>query len=146
VITMGGQRILRRATIAAVLVAALYVSGCNRDLTAETPPRPASTSPPSTLARTAIGDRLTVTAAVERIVDDRAFVVRDVDLTAGALLVLTRQVVDMTPPQLVTVEGTVILFSYGDLAVEHGLGDDLDTYRAFDGQKALVAGQVTVWR
>lgn len=142
---MAGQRNLRRAAVAAALAAALLSAGCTREPAPEPPPRPASTGPPSTLARAAIGDRLTVTAAVERVVGDGAFVVRDVDLTDGALLVLTRQAVEATPPQLVTVEGTVVLFSYGDLAVEHGLGDP-DTYRAFDGQKALAAGRVTVWR
>ncbi|MER7459265.1 hypothetical protein [Micromonospora sp. NPDC126480] len=141
---MAGQHLLRRVAVVAGLAAALLSGGCTREPEPE-PPRPASTSPPSTLARAEVGDRLTVTAAVERIIDDGAIVVRDVDLTDGSLLVLTRQAVEARPPQLVTVEGTVVRFVYGDLAGERGLGDP-ETYRAFDGQKALAAGRITVWR
>ncbi|QGN48687.1 hypothetical protein GKC29_18910 [Micromonospora sp. WMMC415] len=139
---MVGQHGVRRAAIAAGLVAALLSGGCSRDPGPEPPQRPSSTSPPSTLARAAVGDRLTVTAAVERVIDEGAIVVRDVDLSDGSLLVLTRQAVEATPPQLVTVEGTVILFSSGDLAAEFAP----HPYRAFDGKKALAAGTVTVWR
>ncbi len=143
-ITVTGQHTLRRAAVAAGLAGALLSGGCTREPAPE-PPRPAETGPASTLARAAVGDRLTVTASVDRVVGDGGFVVRDVDLTDGTLLVLTRQAVEVRPPQLVTVEGTVVLFSYGDLDGGPGLGDAAG-YRAFDGQKALAAGRVTVWR
>ncbi|MEV4544369.1 hypothetical protein [Micromonospora echinaurantiaca] len=143
---MAGQGRVRRAAITAGLIlAALSSAGCTWDPAPQPSPRTASTSPPSTLARAEIGDRLTVTAAVERVVDDAAFVVWDVDLADDPLLVLTRQVVEAAPPQLVTVEGTVVRFSYRDLVGRPGLGDP-DAYRSFEGQKALAADQVTVWR
>lgn len=143
---MAGQGRVRRVAINAGLVlAALPSAGCTWDPAPQPSPRPASTSPSSTMARAEIGDRLTVTAAVERVVDDAAFVVWDVDLADDSLLVLTRQVVEAAPPQLVTVEGTVVRFSYRDLLGRPGLGDP-DAYRSFEGRKALAADQVTVWR
>ncbi|MBX7267678.1 hypothetical protein KIF24_17635 [Micromonospora sp. Llam7] len=143
--SMTSQRDIRWAAVATGLAAVLVATGCTHDPAPEPPPRPASTSPPSTLARVEVGDRLTVTATVERIVGDEALVVRDVDLTDGTLLVLARQAVEASPPQLVTVEGTVVRFSYGDLAARHRL-TDRDAYHPFEGQKALTASQVTVWR
>ncbi|GIJ80943.1 hypothetical protein SAMN05443287_104526 [Micromonospora phaseoli] len=141
---MTNQHGIRRAAIATGLAAVLVVTGCTHEPVADPPARPGATSPPSTLTRVAVGDQMTVTAAVDRIVDD-ALVVRDVDLTEGTLLVLTEQAVDASPPQLVTVEGTVVRFSYRDLAAHHRLSDR-EAYRPFEGQKALVASRVTVWR
>lgn len=140
---MARRRRISAAT-AAALVALLVTSGCGRDRVTA-PPRPVDTSPPSTIARAQVGDRLIVTAAVEQIVDDAAIVVRDVDLTGGTLLVLTTEAGEASPPELVTVEGIVVLFSYRDLAGRHRLGDP-DGYGAFEGQKALAAVRVTLWR
>lgn len=137
-------RVRRAAIAAALVVAAASAGGCTREPAAQPPPRAALT-PPSTLARAEVGERLTVTAAVELVVDDVAFVVRDVDLADDALLVLTSGTVEAAPPQLVTVEGTVVRFAYGDLAGRPGLGGP-DDYRAFEGRKVLAADQVTVWR
>ncbi|GAB3838090.1 hypothetical protein GCM10029963_03780 [Micromonospora andamanensis] len=135
---------LRHAAVAAGLAAVLVGTGCARDPVAEPPPPSTGTSPPNTLARVEVGDALTVTAAVDRVVDERALVVRDIDLADGTLLVLTRRAVAASPPQLVTVEGTVVTFSYRGLAARHHLTDPAE-YRSFEGRKALVAGQVTVW-
>ncbi|MFF5217326.1 hypothetical protein [Micromonospora sp. NPDC000442] len=136
---------VRHAAVATALAAVLAVTGCAREPVAEPPPPSTGTSPPDTLARVEVGAALTVTAAVDRIIDERAIVVRDIDLTEGTLLVLTRQAVEAAPPQLLSVEGTVVRFSYRSLAARHDLTDPA-AYRPFEGQKALVASQVTVWR
>ncbi|MCZ7423349.1 MULTISPECIES: hypothetical protein [unclassified Micromonospora] len=136
---------VRHAALATALAAVLAVTGCAPEPEAEPPPPSTGTSPPNTLAQVDVGDALTVTAAVDRVVDERALVVRDVDLADRSLLVLTRQPVEATPPQLLSVEGTVVRFSYRRLAARHHLTDPA-AYRTFEGQKALVAGQVTVWR
>ncbi|WP_181545450.1 hypothetical protein [Micromonospora saelicesensis] len=47
-------------------------------------------------------------------------------------------------PQLVTVEGTVIRFSHRDLTGRYHLGPP-GPYRAFEGGRALVARELTVW-
>lgn len=141
---MAGQRPTRRTAIAAGLAAVLIAAGCGRGPAPE-PPRSAGTGPPSTIARAEIGGRLTVTAAVDRLVDDGAFVVRDADLTDGALLVLTTTRTQASPPELVTLDGVVILFAYDGLAARYGLRAP-EPYRAFEGQRALAADQVTVWR
>ncbi|WP_147252498.1 hypothetical protein [Micromonospora endolithica] len=90
-----------------------------------------------------MGDRLTVTASVERVITDAAFVVRDVDLTDGTLLVLITGPSIPAPPQLVTVQGTVIRFSHRDLTDRYDLGPP-GPYRAFEGGRALVAQEITV--
>ncbi|MFY1594802.1 hypothetical protein [Micromonospora sp. WMMD737] len=96
-----------------------------------------------TVARAEVGDRLTVTAAVDRVITDTAFVVRDADLTDGTLLVLTTGASVPAPPQLVTVRGTVVRFSHRDLSDRYRLGSP-GPYRAFEGGRALVAQELTV--
>ncbi|WP_139131633.1 hypothetical protein [Micromonospora halophytica] len=91
-----------------------------------------------------MGDQLTVTASVERVITDTAFVVRDVDLTDGTLLVLSTAASPPSPPQLVTVQGTVIRFSHRELTDRHHLGPP-GRYGAFDGGRALAAREITVW-
>ncbi|MEU4770898.1 hypothetical protein [Micromonospora sp. NPDC023644] len=90
-----------------------------------------------------MGDRLTLTATVDRVITDTAFVVRDADLTDGTLLVLTTGPSAPAPPQLVTVRGTVIRFSHRDLSDRYRLGSP-GPYRAFEGGRALVAQELTV--
>ncbi|MEU4366616.1 hypothetical protein [Micromonospora chersina] len=85
-----------------------------------------------------------MTATVERVITDTAFVVRDADLTDGALLVLSPASPAPEPPQLVTVRGTVIQFSHRDLDDRYRLGSG-GPYRTFEGKHALVAAEVTVW-
>ncbi|WBB53536.1 hypothetical protein [Verrucosispora sp. WMMD573] len=136
---------VRHAAVATALAAVLAVTGCAPEPVAEPPPPATGTSPPNTLAKVDVGDSLTVTATVDQVIDERALVVRDVDLADRTLLVLTRQAVEAAPPQLVSMEGTVVRFSYRSLATRHQLTDPT-AYRPFEGQKALVASQVTVWR
>ncbi|MEU8214014.1 hypothetical protein AB0B85_32970 [Micromonospora sp. NPDC049044] len=94
------------ATLSAVV---LLAGGCTGEPAAPRPsPVPTPTTAPGTVARAEVGDLLTVTASVERVITDGAFVVRDVDLTDGALLVLSTGLTVPAAPQLVTVEGTVI--------------------------------------
>ncbi|MEU1839373.1 hypothetical protein [Micromonospora chersina] len=85
-----------------------------------------------------------MTAAIERVITDAAFVVRDADLTDEALLVLSPASPAPEPPQLVTVRGTVIQFSYRELDDRYSLGSG-GPYRTFEGKRALVAAEVTVW-
>ncbi|MFI7549287.1 hypothetical protein ACIBQ2_06035 [Micromonospora sediminimaris] len=146
----GGQggavsRGVRHAALVTALAALLAGTGCAPEPVAEPPPPATGTSPPNTLAKVDVGDALTVTATVDRVIDERALVVRDVDLADRTLLVLTGQAVEAAPPQLLSVEGTVVRFSYRSLAARHHLTDRA-AYRPFEGQKALVASQVTVWR
>jgi hypothetical protein len=135
----------RHAAVATTLAAVLAVNGCAPEPVAEPPPPATATSPPNTLAKVDVGDALTVTATVDQVIDERALVVRDVDLADRTLLVLAPQAVEAAPPQLLRIEGTVVRFSYRSLAARHQLTDHT-AYRPFEGQKALVASQVTVWR
>jgi hypothetical protein len=134
-----------RPALAALPAVVLLVAGCT-DPPPEAPPRPepVSTRPTGTVARAEVGDRLTVTASVERVITDTAFVVRDVDLTDGTLLVLSTARPAPAPPQLVTVEGTVIRFSHPEFADRYRLGPP-GPYRAFEGRQALVAEELRSW-
>ncbi|WFF00255.1 hypothetical protein [Micromonospora sp. WMMD964] len=130
------------ATLSAVV---LLAGGCTDEPAAPQPsPVPTPTTAPGTVARAQVGDQLTVTATVETVITESAFVVRDVDLTDGTLLVLSTGPSVPAAPQLVTVEGTVIRFSHGDLTGRYHLGPR-GPYRAFEGGRALVARELTVW-
>ncbi|MEV4766791.1 hypothetical protein AB0J89_29580 [Micromonospora chokoriensis] len=130
------------ATLSAVV---LLAGGCTGEPEAPRPsPVPTPTTAPGTVARAEVGDQLTVTASVEQVITDGAFVVRDVDLTDGTLLVLSTGLTVPAAPQLVTVEGTVIRFSHRDLTGRYHLGPP-GPYRAFEGGRALVARELTVW-
>ncbi|RKN47665.1 hypothetical protein D7223_12995 [Micromonospora endolithica] len=130
--------------MAALASVVLLAAGCTGESAAPRPsPEPAPTTARGTVARAEVGDRLTVTASVERVITDAAFVVRDVDLTDGTLLVLITGPSIPAPPQLVTVQGTVIRFSHRDLTDRYDLGPP-GPYRAFEGGRALVAQEITV--
>ncbi|MFC4018484.1 hypothetical protein ACFOW4_11090 [Micromonospora sp. GCM10011542] len=134
-----------RPALAALAAAVLLAASCMDPPKASPPePRPLPATPPGTVAQAEVGDRLTVTASVERIITDVAFVVRDADLTDETLLVLTAGPRAPAPPQLVTVRGTVIRFSHRELVGRYPLGPP-GPYRAFDGGPALVAEEVTAW-
>ncbi|WP_431918824.1 hypothetical protein [Micromonospora wenchangensis] len=139
------HRSVRRALVT-VPMAALLITGCT-DRPADPPPtpEPAPTDRRGTVARAEVGAELTVTAAVDRVVTDTAFVLRDVDFTDGRLLVLSSDPVTAQPPQLVTVRGTVIEFSHRELSARYDLGP-AGSYRDFAGGRALAAREVTVWR
>ncbi|WFE39815.1 hypothetical protein [Micromonospora sp. WMMD998] len=133
-----------RRALVAVPVGILLVAGCTSRPAAQPSPEPTSTVRLGTVARAEVGARLTVTATVERVIGDTAFVVHDVDLTEGTLLVLSTAAPAPEPPQLVTVRGTVVEFSHRDLDGRYRLGDS-GPYRAFEGGRALAADEVTAW-
>ncbi|WP_431932233.1 hypothetical protein [Micromonospora sp. RP3T] len=123
----------------------MLVTGCaSRPADPQPTPEPTATVRLGTVARAEVGARLTVTASIERVLTRAAFVVRDADLTQGRLLVLSGDPAPAEPPQLVTVSGTVIEFSYRDLSARYDLGS-LGPYRNFEGGRALVAEEVTIW-
>jgi hypothetical protein len=133
-----------RPAVAAIPAVILLAAGCTSGpATPQPSPAPAPTTAAGTVARAEVGDLLTVTASVERVITDTAFVVRDVDLTNGTLLVLSTGQSVPAPPQLVTVQGTVIRFSHRDLTDRYRLGPP-GPYRAFEGGRALVAHELTV--
>lgn len=141
---MGGRHDRMRPALAVLPAVVLLVTGCTSPPAAPRPsPAPLPTTRPGTVARAEVGDRLTVTAAVDRVITDTAFVVRDADLTDGTLLVLTAGPSAPAPPQLVTVRGTVIRFAHRDLSDRYRLGSP-GPYRAFEGGRALVAQELTV--
>ncbi|MGN9768346.1 hypothetical protein ACTMS2_24680 [Micromonospora sp. SD12] len=143
---MGGRQGRVRPALATLPAVVLLATGCTSPPAAPQPsPEPVPTTRAGTVARAEVGDRLTMTAAVDRIITDTAFVVRDEDLTGGTLLVLTTGPSAPAPPQLVTVRGTVIRFSHGDLTVRYRLGSP-EPYRAFEGGRALVAQDLKVWQ
>ncbi|MDG4782281.1 hypothetical protein O7614_21705 [Micromonospora sp. WMMD961] len=140
--TWHGRMRPARATLPLLV---LLTVGCTHPSTPPEPsPVPVPTTRAGTVARAEVGDRLTVTATVERIIGETAFVVRDADLTDGTLLVLTAGPSAPAPPQLVTVVGTVVSFAHRDLASRYHLGSP-GPYRAFEGGRALVAQELTVW-
>ncbi|MEV5819693.1 hypothetical protein ACFYMB_27185 [Micromonospora haikouensis] len=123
----------------------LLVAGCtDRSADPRPTPEPSPTVRLGTVARAEVGARLTVTATVDRVIAGTAFVVRDVDLTDGTLLVLSADPTTAEPPQLVTVYGTVIDFSYRELSDRYELGP-AGAYREFEGGRALAAQGVTFW-
>jgi hypothetical protein len=58
--------------------------------------------------------------------------------------VLTGTASALRPPDLVTVNGAIILFSFADLAARHELAD-AGSYAVFEGRKALEAPDVRSW-
>ncbi|SCG16710.1 hypothetical protein GA0070610_2982 [Micromonospora echinofusca] len=143
---MGGRHRRVRPALATLPALVLLATGCTSPPAAPQPsPEPVPTTRPGTVARAEVGDRLTMTAAVDRIITDTAFVVRDEDLTGGILLVLTTGPSAPAAPQLVTVRGTVIRFSHGALSARYRLGSP-EPYRAFEGGRALVAQDLKVWQ
>ncbi|MBQ0906080.1 hypothetical protein [Micromonospora sp. U21] len=132
-----------RPALAAIPVAVLLAAGCTGAAPQPTP-KPVPTTAPGTVARAELGERLTLTASVERIITGAAFVVRDLDLTDGTLLVLSVAASAPAPPQLVTLEGIVIRFSHRELSERYHLGPP-GPYQDFEGRRALVARNLTVW-
>ncbi|MDG4801439.1 hypothetical protein [Micromonospora sp. WMMD980] len=132
----------RRAAVALSAIV-LLVAGCAGRPDPEPTPEPTPTVRLGTVARAEVGARLTVTATVDRVVTGGAFVVRDVDFTDGTMLVLSAEPITAEPPQLVTVSGTVVDFSYRELADRYDLGPS-GPYRSFEGGRAIVAERVTV--
>ncbi|WBB81259.1 hypothetical protein O7606_07745 [Micromonospora sp. WMMD882] len=138
-----GRHRSRRASVALAAIT-LFVAGCASRPDPPPTPEPTSTFRLGTVARAEVGTPLTVTAAVDRVITKSVFVVRDVDLTGGTLLVLSAEPITVEPPQLATVRGTVIDFSRRELSDRYQLGYS-EAYREFEGGRALAAEEVTVW-
>ena len=96
-----------------------------------------------TIADAAIGERLTITASVDRRLSDRSFVISDADLPDDGLLVLTRTPTRVWYPVLITVTGTVTMFHLADFGWLR-LGER-SRHTAFDGRKVLLADEIRVW-
>jgi hypothetical protein len=102
-------------------------------------PEPSSTRIEDTITATDVGDHLVVTASVTRVLDERAFVVQDVDLPTAGLLVLCRTAPPtLTPPDLVMVDGHVQQFSYPGFSPLYRLTGPA-RYRPWEKVKILVA-------
>jgi hypothetical protein len=94
----------------------------------------------NTIMRADVGDRLTVTAVVDRQLEDGSFVVTDADLPESGLVVLTTRPPVLKPQMLVTVDGTIDRLTVVDH--RHPLLADAVPYH---GRKVLVADRVRVW-
>jgi hypothetical protein len=123
------------------LVAVLLLGGCSTDGPAPRPsPSPETSTPSGTVERSDVGDRLTLTAVVERVLGPRSFVVRDADLADVGVLVLTTRPVEVAVPDVVVVAGTVTVFRYARSGGDR-LGDQR-AFRQYEGRKALLAQTV----
>ncbi|HET6530079.1 MAG TPA: hypothetical protein VFH03_05620 [Actinoplanes sp.] len=126
-----------------VVVVCLALSGCSLPWDREpAEPKPSRSARLNTVAAAAEGDRIVVTASVRAVLDDRAFVVSDVDLPAQGLLVLTPVAADVQTLDLVTVDGVLRRFAFQAFRVPFGLGESAP-YQPFEGRKMMVAGNLT---
>jgi hypothetical protein len=125
-----------------VMVMCLTLTGCTLPWEHEpVEPKPSRTARLDTIAATAEGERLVVTASVGAVLGDRAFVVTDVDLPDQGLLVLTPAAVQLRAPDLVTVDGVVRRFTFPAFRVPFGLAEPLP-YQPFEDRKAMVAADI----
>ncbi|WP_344646846.1 hypothetical protein [Cryptosporangium japonicum] len=125
--------------MAVVLIAA----GCGSRPEAPDP-TPTGGTPIRTMARTEVGARLVLTAGVERVLGPTAFVVSDADLPDRGLLILSPSVPEeVRPSAVVHVEGVVAIVRVGEFT-RFPLGDPARV-RPYDGKKALIANQITLW-
>jgi hypothetical protein len=131
------------SSLVVLLMCLIFATGCT-SLTNPDEPDPTPTPKLDTVAAAGIGERLVVTASVADVLAGHAFVVQDVDLADQGLLVLGRAPADLAPTDLVTVGGTVELFTIAHFGPRYHLTDPA-RYQRFDGHKALVADQVRSW-
>ncbi|MEU4244720.1 hypothetical protein [Actinoplanes sp. NPDC026619] len=139
---------LRRPACGGLLA---LLAGTAAACTPDREPMPAVTADPSpsgvalrTIANHKTGDRITLTAGLSRVLNDQAFVVRDVDLPDQGLLVLGRVPAGTRPPALITVSGVIAVLD-SDLA---GIPDDLDAtadITPFRNRKIVIADTVRSW-
>lgn len=133
-----------------VLMTSLLVAACSapsrrHDTESITPaPTPAVTTPLRTIAGSAVGDELTVTAALATVLSGRSFIVRDVDLPEHGLLVLGHLPDGARPADLLTVRGVIDTFDFDRLAWTYRLAHD-DRLDTFQGRKILIAQDVRSW-
>jgi hypothetical protein len=131
---------IRTAPVALALALAT-TSACSGGPEGE--PAPARPKYRMTIANSDVGERLTITAGVHRCLSGTSFIVRDVDLPVGGLLVVASEPVQIWYPVLVTVTGAVVVFRYANFAdVLQGPGR---LYEQFEGRKELLADDVHVW-
>ncbi|MDY7087199.1 MAG: hypothetical protein SYR96_19040 [Actinomycetota bacterium] len=91
-----------------------------------------------------VGDRLTATAVVSRVLAGSAFTIRDADLPPLGLLVLGLVPEGLAPHSLVTVHGTVDQFDFERFSREFGLPSP-KPFEMFADRKCLVAERTEVW-
>jgi hypothetical protein len=127
------------------LLACVAASGCSAfDHAARATPEPSRPPPLDTMEASTVGDRLTVTASVTGVSSQQSFTVHDVDLPDRGLLVLAAADPRVRVPDLVTVTGTVALFTFTGFRDPYDLGD-VRVYQRFESRKVLVADAVRSW-
>ena len=138
---MRRQDLVRHACAAALVL----LTGAAASCSAGYHPVPAITANPSpsgvvlkTIANRAVGEHITLTAILSRVLNDEAFVVRDVDLPDQGLLVLGELPTRTSPPALVTVTGVIAVHHPEDLLQDSALADFVD-------RKIVVADTVRSW-
>jgi hypothetical protein len=137
---VSGSVACRGGPALAAIVVLFGLVGCSSS--PQPTPEPSSTRIEDTITATDVGDHLVVTASVTQVLDERAFVVQDVDLPSAGLLVLCRMTPPtLTPPDLVMVDGHVQQFSYPGLSPQYRLTGP-DRYRPWGKAKILVADDI----
>jgi hypothetical protein len=127
------------------LLACVAASGCSVfDDAAPAHPEQSRRPALDTMEASTVGDRLTITASVTGVSSRQSFTVHDVDLPDGGLLVLTEAVPRVGVPDLVTVSGTVALFTFTGFRHRYDLGD-VRVYQRFESRKVLLADKVRSW-
>jgi hypothetical protein len=122
----------------------LLLTGCSAFTARDMEPEPTSGPALNTIDGASVGMRLTVTATVATSITPTSFVVKDADLPPEGLLVLDASATAVRPSDLVTVDGTVVLFDFTGVAGRHEL-TDATSYAHFDGGKVLEARTVRSW-
>jgi hypothetical protein len=127
--------------ITCAALACLVLTGCGRH---RDEPDAASPKPRlhDTVSDSRVGTRLTITASVLSVIGDRACVVGDADLPPAGLPAIGP--VDVHPVDLVTIEGTVVVFDQDRFSSTFGI-TGVTTIRNFQGQKVLLIDRVHSW-
>ena len=141
---------LKRLAAPAIVLLIFAVAACTSPGrwhgTEPTAPAPSTSTPATvrTIADSAIGDRVTVTAVLATIISERSFVVQDVDLPDRGLLALGHLPENTSPTDLLTMRGVIATFDFDRLAWTSGLGPD-SRYEKFLDRKILIAHDVRSW-
>lgn len=139
---LGG--VLRGSLLSALwlVLICLMVTACTSS-THRDDSRPEPTRGPTvnSFAARQIGEQLTLTAGVEKMLETHAFVVQDVNLPVRGLLVLGDPPRELRAPDLVTVRGIVERFEFQRFAEPYALRDKA-LYTPFEGQKMIIADMI----
>ncbi|WP_412751611.1 hypothetical protein [Krasilnikovia sp. M28-CT-15] len=139
------DRLAQRTMLVSLLLASCLLSGsCSLSGGDDPEPRPTRTTIMNTIEASDVGDRLTLTAVVVRVLTASSFVVHDVDLPDDGLLVLGGSLTSMHPRDLVTVAGTIDIFTFERFRGRFVLAP-APSYDRFEGRKVLVAHDVRSW-